>query len=730
MVCCCTKKEEDKWAVENFTDGALLRNRSCTDCPCIIAFLVFIAGWVVLMAVAFVKGHPERILLPANYRGELCGEKDSRLENYPNYFAPLPNRPTYGFCVPSCPDVPSYVCNNDLEPMIGNASVLIANHYYSHSQAEFNEGKDAVMTCQGSCTAAEEEKARRFAALIGKMSQNKCFLAFYSTSETLYRCIPVDLGTENKTFLEQANATFSVLKELTDQLGVGSFFVRGFAECDQTWRVILITSFTAVVMSLIWVFLLRWILAPIVFLCIALVFAVFIIIGVLAMLQADDLDKVALPGETGTSDQVKVWRAIEYTSFILAALYVVIMLFLIKRIRIAIILMEESSKSFLANPILVILPIIVMILLIGFAALFVVSTIFIQTMDNVNYEYFHDKVVDFIGAENINRTELAVAAGYSYVEEIYGGNISNPLNLTVPYDITNFNSTQAMKGLHAFNFFMFLWVGNFWVMFSFFIMALVISTWYFSATTMEMDDFDKGNGGRLKSTAMGTFCRSIWVSIRYHLGTIIFGALVIAIIQFIRAVVLYIEKQYLQKWKDNATMKAAICCLNCCLMCIEKLVRAISKSAFVVTCVSNEGFCCAAAESLGIMISNIVQTGTLQGLSIVACLVLKVFITVTNLMIAYGLMFHVPYLTEDRTVESGLFPMFFIALISLAIACLFVNIYESCIDTIMMCFFMDEKRFGGKFMPPSLSKLVGAFSNIEKARKEYHDQQRKAVAEM
>ena len=78
----------------------------------------------------------------------------------------------------------------------------------------------------------------------------------------------------------------------------------------------------------------------------------------LALLQANNLESVQLPGEKGTGDQVKFWRAVQYISFIGAGIYVVLVLVFLKRIRIAIILMEESSKAFQANPMTPILAII------------------------------------------------------------------------------------------------------------------------------------------------------------------------------------------------------------------------------------------------------------------------------------------------------------------------------------------------------------------------------------
>ena len=50
-----------------------IKNRSCTDVLCLLLFLAFVAGWVVVAVYAFGNGDPQRIIYPSNSRGEICG---------------------------------------------------------------------------------------------------------------------------------------------------------------------------------------------------------------------------------------------------------------------------------------------------------------------------------------------------------------------------------------------------------------------------------------------------------------------------------------------------------------------------------------------------------------------------------------------------------------------------------------------------------------------------------
>lgn len=712
-MCCCSSERE--WKEENLTDGAILEDRSCTDCCCIPIFAIFLALWFVVLAIAVTYGNPSRILLPSNFEGRLCGDTD--LTDYPNLFIPLPNRIEYGICVTKCPEISSYVCNNVVEAEIGNSSNRVPNTYYNHTVTQFNTGKSDLSTCaSGSCTAAQTENAKRFSGLVKKLGEFKCFFVFYKTDATIHRCLPFDLGTANQTILETLNSSTSTLQDLADTLGFGSFFVRGFSEVKQCWVSIAICSATAVVLSILWIMLLRWILAPIVYTCIFLIFLLFIAIGVLALLQANNLEDVKLPGDDGTDSQVKFYRAIEYICFLLAGIYVVLIILVIKRIRIAIILMEESSKAFTANPGLVILPPIIIVLLIGFVVLCIFTALYIQTIGDFSLAEIAAQIINAT-ASNVNLTEVASVAGSEFTQE----------NLTSTFNVSDYNSATANKALHAYNFFMFLWVANILMMFGFFVMAAVVCTWYFSATGVEIDKYESGDSenGRMKETKVGTMCRAVVIAFRYHLGTIFFGALLIAIIQFIRAVVLYIEKNYLSKWKNNATAKILIYCLNCCLECIERLIKIISKSAFVITIVKNTSFCTSAFQAIIILLENVVRVGTLTTLSTAACFLIKLFIVGCNMIIGYGLM-QVDTINDSTTVDSGLFPLVAIFFITFIIATLFVSVFEACVDTIMICFFIDEKDFEGRFLPPNLARLVDKFTHIEKARKDYSEALSKA----
>lgn len=77
--------------------------------------------------------------------------------------------------------------------------------------------------------------------------------------------------------------------------------------------------------------------------------------------------------------------------------------------------------------------------------------------------------------------------------------------------------------------FVLLWTAQFIVAVGQITLALAVSTWYFTR--------DK------RAIGSGTLCRAMNVTTRYHLGTAAFGSLVIAVVEFIRAVVAWLQKK-------------------------------------------------------------------------------------------------------------------------------------------------------------------------------------------
>ena len=244
-----------------------------------------------------------------------------------------------------------------------------------------------------------------------------------------------------------------------------------------------------------------------------------------------------------------------------------------------------------------------------------------------------------------------------------------------------------------FLFFCLLWTANFISAFGTTVIAHATATWYFTEP-------DK----RVEAVSNMTLLRSYGTVSRYHLGTVAFGSIIIAIIQFIRAVILYIEKKSKQQGKCNQyVVKYIACVLQCVLWCAEKCMKFISKNAFIQTAIHGSSFCHGAMDSFFLVARNIGRIGAVSLVSGFALLIMKVFVTALTSATFYYFI--------DKVYSDQLFdlvaPTVLVMIISWMTASMFADVYSITMDTILMCYITDEEQNEGK--PKFASDTMSAF---------------------
>lgn len=69
--------------------------------------------------------------------------------------------------------------------------------------------------------------------------------------------------------------------------------------------------------------------------------------------------------------------------------------------------------------------------------------------------------------------------------------------------------------------------------------------------------------------------------IRYHMGTVAFGALIIGIVRLIRAMISFVQNTL--KRYDNGFVKGILWCCQCCLWCFECALKFLTRNAYIET---------------------------------------------------------------------------------------------------------------------------------------------------
>ena len=87
---------------------------------------------------------------------------------------------------------------------------------------------------------------------------------------------------------------------------------------------------------------------------------------------------------------------------------------------------------------------------------------------------------------------------------------------------------------------------------------------------------------RDKSRLGCPIARSTGYCVRYHLGSLAFGSLLIALMKLVRLLFSYLERKLKGAGTDCCGMiKCLTCFCKCCLYCFEKFLQAICSNAYI-----------------------------------------------------------------------------------------------------------------------------------------------------
>ncbi|KAJ9435406.1 Choline transporter-like protein 2 [Diplonema papillatum] len=405
------------------------------------------------------------------------------------------------------------------------------------------------------------------------------------------------------------------------------------------------------------------------------------------------------------------------------------MLWLISRIRIAICVLEEASSALFSAPSVLVIP---PLMFLGVCAIFVwflVIAAYVQTVVDISIADFAIDTSPLNSVDDILSEYLDLSPQSLDLVNNISTNIVDTTNLSdARAGQSSTDEDTIIRYMHAYNFFGFLWCANMLISMAFFVISGVVIMWFWSATTAEIL-----TGEKSKSTVPFAMKNAFYRMLRYHLGTLFFGSLLIAIIQFVRAVLMYVERQLPEELTNSTTFKVIKCLVHCFLAYMERIVKIINCNAYIITGVFGTNFCSSAKRALIFLMANVARAAVLAAMAEIVIFLLKVFICAANVYLAM-LMIKEPSLTNDETIESGLFPLFFVLVLSYIIAVIVMNCYDTCISTIFMCSLIDEDRAGDcgdgyvSYVPPKLADLMDNFKAIGELEAEYKAKLRHATA--
>ncbi|KAJ3006370.1 hypothetical protein HKX48_000155 [Thoreauomyces humboldtii] len=264
----------------------------------------------------------------------------------------------------------------------------------------------------------------------------------------------------------------------------------------------------------------------------------------------------------------------------------------------------------------------------------------------------------------------------------------------------SYSSDHTLQYLQIYFTFGFLWTYNFIVAIGQCTVAGAIATWYWAR--------DKKHLPRLP------VLRALGRTFRYHLGSLAFGSLLIAIVQLIRILILMVQKRV--QGVNNKFAKAILCCCQCCFKCIESLLKMLTKNAYVEIAVYGYSFCTACRMAMQLIASNILRLAVVHQVSNFLIFVGK--LAVVFLTTLGGLVLLVHLEGTDQVFANYAVPAIFIIIFSYITASAFLSTFSMAITTIFLSFCEDSQRNDGSrerpyYMSKNLQNFVDAASHAK-----------------
>ncbi|XP_011728681.1 choline transporter-like protein 2 isoform X4 [Macaca nemestrina] len=669
-------------------------NRGCTDVICCVFLLLAIVGYVAVGIIAWTHGDPRKVIYPTDSRGEFCGQKGTKNENKPYLFyfnivkcaSPLVllefQCPTPQICVEKCPD--RYLT------YLNARSSRDFEYYKQFCVPGFKDNKGvAEVLRDGDCPAV---------LIPSKPLARRCFPAIHAHKGVLM--------VGNETTYEDGHGSRKNITDLVEGakkangvLEARQLAMRIFEDYTVSWYWIIIGLVIAMAMSLLFIILLRFLAGIMVWVMIIMVilvlgYGIFHCYMEYSRLRGEAGSDVSLV-DLGFQTDFRVylhlrqtWLAFMIILSILEVIIILLLIFLRKRILIAIALIKEASRAVGYVMCSLLYPLVTFFLLCLCIAYWASTAVFLSTSNEAVYKIFDDSSCSLTAKTcnpetfpSSNESRLCPNARCQFA--FYGGESGYH---------------RALLGLQIFNAFMFFWLANFVLALGQVTLAGAFASYYWALR--KPDDLPA-------FPLFSAFGRAL----RYHTGSLAFGALILAIVQIIRVILEYLDQRL--KAAENKFAKCLMTCLKCCFWCLEKFIKFLNRNAYIMIAIYGTNFCTSARNAFFLLMRNIIRVAVLDKVTDFLFLLGKLLIVGSVGILAFFFFTHRIRIVQDTAPPLNYYwvPILTVIVGSYLIAHGFFSVYGMCVDTLFLCFLEDLERNDGSaerpyFMSSTLKKLL------------------------
>ncbi|XP_071780948.2 choline transporter-like protein 2 isoform X3 [Centroberyx gerrardi] len=684
-----------------------IHNRGCTDVLCCILFIIALVGYFGVGILAWSQGDPRKVIYPTDSRGQFCGQAGTPLEKKPLLFyfnilkcaSPLVllefQCPTTQLCVESCP-------TKHLTLVKAQFSKEDKDYYkqYCKEGVDLSKLSAPEILRDGLCPSMlmpSKAFTRRCLPALGTMKGGVVVVG----NETI-----LDNGEGDKvnaTELLEASKKSNVVVEARQVA------MRIFEDYTQSWHWILLGLVIAMVVSLIFIVLLRFLAGIMVWVMIVLVILV-IGYGIFHCY----MEFASLKGEPGADVTIRdlglqtdfsvylqirqTWLAFMIILAIVEVIIILLLIFLRKRILIAIALIKEASRAVGHVMSSLFYPLLTFALLAIVIAYWAITAVFLSTSNDQVYKVFNttecEHARETCDPKTFNTSNMSIACpDAECLFAFYGG------------------ETLYHKYLILFQFynvFLFFWCANFVTALGQVTLSGAFASYYWAFK--KPDDIP----------AYPIFS-SLGRALRFHTGSLAFGSLILSLVQVIRVVLEYLDHKL--KGAQNKFTKFLLSCMKCCFWCLEKCIKFLNRNAYIMIAIYGKSFCPSARDAFFLLMRNIVRVAVLDKVTDFLLFLGKLLIVGIVGICSFFFFSGRIKAVEEAAPSLNYYwvPILTVVVGSYLIAHGFFSVYAMCVDTLFLCFCEDLERNDGSsdrpyFMSPELHEILSKTKRAEEDR--------------
>uniref|UniRef100_A0A8D3C3Y0 Choline transporter-like protein n=1 Tax=Scophthalmus maximus TaxID=52904 RepID=A0A8D3C3Y0_SCOMX len=654
----------------------------CTDIICCILFMAVILGYVAVGILAWLYGDPRHVLYPRNSTGWFCGIGPNKGRPSLFYFDILKcatsvnvmatalngfQCPTTQVCVEKCPSSFWAVGILSYLPTVKPASVF---------------------------------------------NQSLCVPSLHLENTTLVSpilCLP-DVAALGKIPSETVSSfILSLVRDILNGFNARDIGVRIFEDFASSWPWILLGLLIAMVVSMLFLLLLRF-TAP--------VMVWVLIVGVLGAgaygiwhcyWEYDNYKKASASiSDIGFTTNFNVYLQVQETWLafliiisVVEAILLLTIIFLRTRIRIAIALIQESSKAIGHMMSALLYPLVTFVLLLVCVTYWGSTALYLATSGSPIYRVVALNST-MSGCKSINGTENCDPQ----VRE----DCPSASCIFIKYNDEGLLQRNLFN-LQIYNVVAFLWCANFIIALGQCTLAGAFASYYWAFSKPDDIPFFPVCGGFMRS-------------LRYHVGSLAFGALILTLVQLVRIILEYIDHK--TRAAQNPVARFILCCMKCCFWCLEKCIKFLNRNAYIMIAIYGKNFCVSAKNAFMLLMRNVIRVVVLDKVTDLLLFFGKLLV-VGGVGVLSFFFFSGRILLPGSTFRTETLNYYWMPIIvsqksHYLIAHGFFSVYNMGVDTLFLCFLEDLERNDGSeqkpyYMSKNLMKILNKSNKAPKQAK-------------